>query len=53
VIGLKKKHKTSPTMLNEYDRKILDKYAGFNTNFIESNTADVNIFDNKFNNPKK
>lgn len=27
------------TTLNETDRKILDKYTKFYTNFIESNTA--------------
>jgi len=31
------------TQLNEYDRKILDKYTKFYSNFIESNTAKSEI----------
>lgn len=38
-----KKLKTQPTELNEYDRKILEKYTGFYTNFIESNTAKTDM----------
>lgn len=38
-----KKDKTSVTVLNKYDRKVLDKYTKFYSNFIESNTAHTEI----------
>ncbi|MCX8129581.1 MAG: hypothetical protein N3I35_05700 [Clostridia bacterium] len=39
------KDKTPVTSLNKYDRKILDKYTKFYSNFIESNTAKTEILD--------
>lgn len=33
------------TELNEYDRKILNKYTRFYTNMIESNTAKTDILE--------
>lgn len=36
---MKKPGKPSYTELNEHDRMILHKYAGYHTNYIESNTA--------------
>jgi hypothetical protein len=33
------KTETPVTRLNKHDRKILDRYTGYYTNFIESNTA--------------
>lgn len=36
---MKKSKKATVTKLNAHDRKILDRYTGFYTNFIESNTA--------------
>lgn len=35
------------TELNENDRKILDKYTKFYTNFIESNTAGTGIHEDE------
>lgn len=35
------------TELNENDRKILDKYTKFYSNFIESNTARTNILEDE------
>ena len=32
------------TSLNKYDRKILNKYTKFYSNFIESNTAKTETF---------
>lgn len=34
------------TALNEHDKKILDKYTKFYSNFIENNTAKNSLFDN-------
>lgn len=42
-----RKRRDPPTELNAYDRKILEKYTGFYTNMIESNTAGTGIFENK------
>lgn len=36
---MKKQRKSNKVELNSHDRKILEKYTGFYTNFIESNTA--------------
>ncbi len=33
------------TMLNDKDRKVLEKYTKFYTNFIESNTAKTEILE--------
>ncbi len=46
---MKKTGKKSATELSRYDRKILDKYTRFYTNFIESNTADTDMPENKTN----
>ena len=35
------------TELNDYDKKILNKYTRFYTNFIESNTAKTDMLKNK------
>ncbi|MDP4092413.1 MAG: hypothetical protein Q8920_03540 [Bacillota bacterium] len=43
---MKKDPKYSITELNRYDRKILDKYTKFYTNFIESNTVKTDILKN-------
>lgn len=40
---MNKKRSTPPTELNKYDRKILEKYTGFYTNMIESNTAKTTL----------
>ncbi|OPZ90910.1 MAG: hypothetical protein BWY74_02149 [Firmicutes bacterium ADurb.Bin419] len=40
-----KKHLS--TELSEKDRKILDKYTKFYSNFIESNTAKTELHDDK------
>ena len=42
-----KKRKYSITELSEHDRKILDKYTKFYSNFIESNTAKTDILENE------
>lgn len=42
---MEKKTKYETTELNERDRKVLDKYTKFYTNFIESNTAETEILD--------
>ncbi len=39
----KKQKQTHATELNKHDRKVLDKYTSFYTNFIESNTAKTEI----------
>jgi hypothetical protein len=44
-LPVEKRFRTPVTALNKYDRKILDKYTGFYSNFIESNTAKSDIFD--------
>jgi len=41
------------TVLNEHDRKVLDKYTKFYTNFIESNTAKTEILEDERYNPQK
>jgi hypothetical protein len=40
---LKKFKKYLVTKLSEHDRKIIDKYAKYYTNFIESNTAQSGV----------
>ena len=42
---MKKQRKSNRVELNSHDRKILEKYTGFYTNFIESNTvrSDMNV----------
>ena len=42
-VGMKKQVKVRRTELSQHDRKILEKYTGFYTNFIESNTAKSDI----------
>lgn len=42
-----KGRKSSITELNKRDRKILDKYTKFYTNFIESNTAKNDMLENE------
>lgn len=42
---MKKINKTAITKLNAHDRRILDRYTGFYTNFIESNTAKTEELD--------
>lgn len=42
---MEKKAKYETTELNERDRKVLDKYTKYYTNFIESNTAETEILD--------
>ena len=46
---MEKRRNHKATKLNEHDRKILDKYTKFYSNFIESNTADNNMVENKKN----
>lgn len=43
----KKKKAHSITELNETDRKVLDKYTKFYSNFIESNTAKNNVLEDE------
>lgn len=40
---MRKEKKLPTTELKDRDKKVLDKYAGFYTNFIESNTAKTEI----------
>jgi hypothetical protein len=40
---LEKKKKNTTTELNEYDRKILDKYANYYTGFVGSNPSNSDI----------
>lgn len=42
-----KKLKHDATELNEHDRRILDKYTKFHSNFIESNTAKNNLLEDE------
>ncbi|HEX9062060.1 MAG TPA: hypothetical protein VF941_17935 [Clostridia bacterium] len=44
---MKKKPQHHTTELNEYDRKILNEYSRFHTNFIESNTAKNEVLENE------
>lgn len=44
---MKKQSKRNRVELNSHDRKILQKYTGFYTNFIESNTARSDINENQ------
>lgn len=39
------KEKYEKTALNKNDRKVLDKYTKFYSNFIESNTAKTDILE--------
>jgi hypothetical protein len=41
------KQRNDLTILSEYDRKILEKYTKFYTNFIESNTASNDILEDE------
>jgi hypothetical protein len=40
-----RKSRINASVLNDNDRKVLDRYARFYTNFIESNTAKTNILE--------
>ena len=44
---LVKKSKKLITELNEHDKKILDKYTKFYSNFIESNTAKNEVLEDE------
>lgn len=44
---MKKNRKSDRVELNPHDRKILEKYSGYYTNFIESNTARTDIYEDK------
>lgn len=50
---MEKKRVNPVTELNEHDRKILDKYTKYYSNFIESNTAKTEILENERYNPDK
>jgi len=47
-----KKEKLNAVELNNNDRKVLDRYTKFYTNFIESNTAKVDILEEERYKPK-
>lgn len=49
---LENKRKFLVTELNDYDRKILDKYTRFYTNFLESNTAQTDVLESERFDPK-
>ncbi|MCX7745750.1 MAG: hypothetical protein N2645_02510 [Clostridia bacterium] len=55
VIRVKKKPSDNQlaTELNKNDRRILDKYSKFYTNFIESNTAQNDVLDTEFSPEKR
>jgi len=42
---MQKNKKPSASMLNDHDRKVLDKYTKYYTNLIESSTARTEILD--------
>ena len=42
---MEKGKKIPATVLKEHDRKVLDKYTKFYTNFIESNTARTDMLE--------
>jgi hypothetical protein len=42
---LDKRPKSQITELSDHDRKILDKYTKYYSNFIESNTAESDLFE--------
>lgn len=46
-VYMKKNRKSDRVELNPHDRKILEKYSGYYTNFIESNTARTDIYEDK------
>ena len=45
--NLDKNEKHLLTELSERDKKILDKYTKFYSNFIESNTAKIEMLENE------